>query len=92
MKMYWEVDAQLHTFLTLALDWSASHPGHFTPGERAPGTPWVGGWVGLRVSLDMLVKKNSQIFLFYSMQTQSNSGLKITVKSLLNILTYIKIP
>jgi hypothetical protein len=35
--------------LTLALDggeWSASHPGCFTPKERAPGTHWIGGWVG----------------------------------------------
>jgi hypothetical protein len=27
--------------------WSASRPGRFTPRERAPGTQWVGGWVGL---------------------------------------------
>jgi len=26
--------------------WSASHPGRFTPKERAPGTHWLGGWVG----------------------------------------------
>jgi len=34
--------------LTLALDggdWSASHPGHFIPGKRAPCTHWIGGWV-----------------------------------------------
>jgi len=32
--------------LTLALDgseWSASRLGRFTPGERFPGTHWVGG-------------------------------------------------
>jgi hypothetical protein len=42
---------RIHTFLISALDggdWSASHPGRFTPGERAPGTHWIEGWVGLR--------------------------------------------
>jgi hypothetical protein len=35
-------------FFTSALvgDCSASRPGRFTPGERAPGTHWIGGWVG----------------------------------------------
>jgi hypothetical protein len=31
---------------------SASRPGRFTPGERAPGTHWIGGWVNPRASLD----------------------------------------
>jgi hypothetical protein len=38
--------------VTLALDggeWSAS--------QRAPGTHWIGGWVGPRASLDMVVKR-----------------------------------
>jgi hypothetical protein len=46
-------------FLISALDGgecSASHPGRFTPGERAPGTHWIGGWVGLRVDLDAVEK------------------------------------
>jgi hypothetical protein len=37
------------SFLTSALDrseWSPSRPGRFTPGERAPGTHWIGDWVG----------------------------------------------
>jgi hypothetical protein len=41
--------------LTSALDggeWSASRPGHFIPGERTPGTDWIGGWVGPRAGLD----------------------------------------
>lgn len=37
-------------------EWSASQPGHFTPGERASGTPWIGGWVGPRGSLDNVEK------------------------------------
>jgi hypothetical protein len=34
------------TFLALALDggeWSTSHNGCFTPGERIPSTHWIGG-------------------------------------------------
>jgi hypothetical protein len=31
-------------------------PVRFTPGERAPGTRWIGGWVDLRAGLDDLEK------------------------------------
>jgi hypothetical protein len=46
--------------LTPALDggeWSASRPCRFTPKERAPGTHWIGGWVGPRAVLDAVVKR-----------------------------------
>jgi hypothetical protein len=46
--------------LTSALnggEWSASRPGHFTSRERAPGTHWLGGWVGPRAVLDAVVKR-----------------------------------
>jgi hypothetical protein len=46
--------------LTSALDvgeWSASRPGRFIPRERAPGTLWIGGWVGPRAVLDAVVKR-----------------------------------
>jgi hypothetical protein len=46
--------------LASALDgseWSASRPGRFTPRERAPGTHWIGGWVGPRAVLDAAVKR-----------------------------------
>jgi hypothetical protein len=49
-----------HIFLTLALaggEWSASHPSLFTPGEIAPGTHWIGGWVDPRASLDDMEKR-----------------------------------
>jgi hypothetical protein len=32
-------------------------PGHFTPRERAPGTHWIGGWVGPRAVLEAVVKR-----------------------------------
>jgi hypothetical protein len=44
--------------LTSTLDgseWSASHPGRFTPKEKAPG--WRGGWVGPRAVLDAVAKR-----------------------------------
>jgi hypothetical protein len=48
-----------HT-LTSALtggEWSGSRrPGRFTPRERAPGTHWIGGWVGPRAVLDIILK------------------------------------
>jgi hypothetical protein len=46
--------------LTSALDggeWSAPHPSHFTPREIAPGTHWIGGWVGPRSGLDMVSQR-----------------------------------
>jgi hypothetical protein len=46
--------------LTSALDggeWSSSRPGHFTPRERAPGTNWIGGWVGPGAVLDVVKRK-----------------------------------
>jgi hypothetical protein len=46
--------------LTLTLDegqWSASRSARFTPRERAPGTHWIGIWVGPRAVLDVVVKR-----------------------------------
>jgi hypothetical protein len=60
MKAYGEVDVQMDILLTLALaggEWSASRPGRFTPGQRAPGAHWIGGWVDLRAGLDDLEKR-----------------------------------
>jgi hypothetical protein len=48
-------------FLTSALDggeWSASRPCCFIPGERAPSTHSIGGWVGPRVGLHTVEKRN----------------------------------
>jgi hypothetical protein len=55
MKAYRGVDVQTHVFVTSALvgdGWSASRPGRFIPGEGAPGTHCIGGWVGPRAGLD----------------------------------------
>jgi hypothetical protein len=38
-------------------EWSASHLSHFTPGEKVPGTHWIGGWVDPRAGLDNVVKR-----------------------------------
>jgi hypothetical protein len=38
-------------------EWSASRPGRFNPGERVPGTDWIGGWVDPRVGLDDVEKR-----------------------------------
>jgi len=47
MKTYWGSGVIAAHILNLALgigDWSASLPGCFIPGVRAPGTHWIGGW------------------------------------------------
>jgi hypothetical protein len=54
------VAVQIHIFLPSALggvEWSTTRPGRFTPGERAPCTHWIGGWVDLRAGLDNLEKR-----------------------------------
>jgi hypothetical protein len=60
MKVYLGVDALINVFLPSALDgsdWSASRPGRFTPGERAPGTHCIGGWASPRSGLDDMEKR-----------------------------------
>jgi hypothetical protein len=54
------VDIYIHIFLVSAIagcEWSASSPCRFTPGERAPGTHWIGGWVDPRAGLDNAEKR-----------------------------------
>jgi hypothetical protein len=49
-RHYLEVSAQLHAPATLP------------PGERAPGTHWIGGWVGPRTRMDD-VERRKILFL-----------------------------
>jgi hypothetical protein len=54
MKAYGRVAVWIHVSLTSALfggKRSASCPGRFTSGEMAPGTYWIGVWVGPRTKI-----------------------------------------
>lgn len=45
MKVYEEIETELHSFMTSALDAdkkSSSHPSRFTPRTRAISTQWIG--------------------------------------------------
>jgi hypothetical protein len=57
MKMYGGVDVFLTSAALVGGEWSASLIGRFTPGERAPGTHWIGGWVCPRASLGAMEKR-----------------------------------
>jgi hypothetical protein len=57
MKAYERMTVWIHIFLNSALaggEWSASRPVRFIPGERAPGTNWIGGCLDPRDGLDDL--------------------------------------
>jgi hypothetical protein len=59
MNAYWEWRYSSIHSLTSVLDgseWSALRHGRFTPTGTAPRTHWIGGWVGPRAILDMVVK------------------------------------
>jgi hypothetical protein len=65
MKTYGSVEVIDPPFLISALVvgvWSDSHPGSFTPGERAAGTDWIGDWVCPRTGVDDVDKR--KIFPF----------------------------
>jgi hypothetical protein len=40
-------------------EWLASRPCRFTPGERVPGTHWIGGWVAPKPVLTTWARENS---------------------------------
>jgi hypothetical protein len=55
-----EVYAQLHTFLNSPFfgePWSVSYSGKFTSKEISPGIQRIGGWLGLRIGLDLVEKR-----------------------------------
>jgi hypothetical protein len=54
------VEVYLHEFKTSALDGgekSALRPGRFPSCERAPGTHWIGTWVGPKAGMDAVAKR-----------------------------------
>jgi hypothetical protein len=62
MKAYEGADVRVyvHIFLMSALaegEWSASRPCRFNPRENAPGTHWIGSWVGPRAGLGCVEKR-----------------------------------
>jgi hypothetical protein len=50
-------------------EWSGSRPSHFTPGEKAPGTHWIGGWLNPRVGLDDVEKRKFLTLLGLELRT-----------------------
>jgi hypothetical protein len=59
MKTYGVVDVELHSFLILTLDEVSGqlHSPAASPGERAPGIYWTGGWVDPTARLELEAKR-----------------------------------
>jgi hypothetical protein len=60
MKTYYRSGGIAPRILDLGSRWRwvvSFTPGRFTPRERAPGTHWIGAWVGPRTVLDAVVKR-----------------------------------
>jgi hypothetical protein len=71
------MQVQLRKFLTSALDrheWSASRFSCFIPGERAPGTHWIGGRVRPRIGLDAVEKTEISCLVGNRTQFLQSSG------------------
>jgi hypothetical protein len=68
-------------FLTSALagdEWSPSRPGRFTPGDGAPGTHWLGGYVGPRADLDDVEKRKFLTLLGLDLRRLDRSASRYT--------------
>jgi len=64
--------------------------------ERAPGTHWIGGWVGPRAVLDVMVKRKiptlhwelNSIVNFVTTHVKVRAGKKILLSSVFNFPHY----
>jgi hypothetical protein len=55
MKTYtWKYNSTFFASGPDGVEWSASGPCRFTPKERASHIHWIIGWVGTRVSLEVV--------------------------------------
>jgi hypothetical protein len=86
--------------LTSATDggeWSASRPGHFTPGGRTPCTHWTEGWVGPRNGLDTVSKRKIPSPRRDSkadhpiVQARSQSLYRVTIPDILKLSVEVEI-
>jgi hypothetical protein len=62
MKMHDTVEIRIHAILSLATDggvWLVSQTSHFNPSGTASGAHWLGGWVGTRGNMVVVVKRTS---------------------------------
>jgi hypothetical protein len=68
--------SQTYVCLTSALvrgEWSASRPGRFTPGERAPGAHWIEGLVNPWAGMDDMEEWKFLILQDCSVSTINNT-------------------
>jgi hypothetical protein len=71
IKAYWGVAVWLCLFLIWAFcgdKCSTSRPGRFISGKRALGAHWIGGWVGIRTGLYVVVKRKIPALARYRTQ------------------------
>jgi hypothetical protein len=73
------------TFILDGGEWSASCSCHSTPGEETPGAHWIGGWVGPRVGLDTVEKRQISCPR-RKMNPNSSATQPVTIPSELSLL------
>jgi hypothetical protein len=59
-----------------------SNPSHSTPKERDPFTHWIGGWVGHRASLDVVIRRKIDYEVIGNITTR-NSGQKMQIHGIM---------
>jgi hypothetical protein len=94
MKAYGGVHVYVHIFFNSALlagEWSASRPCRFTPGERATGTRWTGGWVGPRTGLDDMEKRKFLILPGLELRPLDRSALNPSLYRLRYPGSYVEV-